>query len=129
MAREQSFTPQNGARPNVEKIAIVLTDGRSNDPGLTAQEAKLLKESGVLVTTVAIGRDILNSELQAIATLPEDVFHVDHFDALEAIEAEFTKQTCNRGNRYGIILIYFSQSGCSFFSFSVRIVHSTLSIH
>ncbi|CAG5118378.1 unnamed protein product, partial [Candidula unifasciata] len=53
-------------------------------------------DTGVLVITVAIGKDILNNELDAIATLPEDVFHVDHFDSLESIEKEFAKQACNR---------------------------------
>jgi collagen type VI alpha len=96
MAREVSFTPQNGARSGVEKVAIVLTDGRSNDPDLTAQQAKLLKDSGVLVIAVAIGVDILNRELETIATLPEDIFHVEHFEVLESIQREFSRQTCDR---------------------------------
>lgn len=29
--REQVFSPQQGSRPNVKKVLIVITDGASND--------------------------------------------------------------------------------------------------
>lgn len=52
---KQMFTPAKGSRSNVPKIAIVFTDGQSNDPSGTQQQAKLLKDSGVLVLSIGIG--------------------------------------------------------------------------
>ena len=38
--RTKSFQPQNGDRPNIPNIAVVVTDGQAKDPYRTQYEAK-----------------------------------------------------------------------------------------
>ena len=43
-ARVNSFTSENGKRPYAAQVAIVITDGFSNDWKRTAKEAKRLRD-------------------------------------------------------------------------------------
>jgi Mg-chelatase subunit ChlD len=38
------FNSANGARPDVKKIGIVITDGQSNVPTQTSEQAELAKQ-------------------------------------------------------------------------------------
>lgn len=91
------FTSAKGSRPNVPKIVIVFTRGYSSDKMATKDEAKLLKTSGALVLTVGIGAGVNDQELQAIATLPDDVFIAATYDVLDAVHKEATERICERG--------------------------------
>ena len=51
--RQQILTLNRGDRPGVENAVIVMTDGRSNNPTQTAQEATHLK--GVSKDVISIG--------------------------------------------------------------------------
>ncbi|KAK0047862.1 collagen alpha-1(XII) chain [Biomphalaria pfeifferi] len=94
-ARTTSFSTASGARPNVGKIAVVITDGNSNDPVLTAQAAAALKQSGVTTIAVGVGTNIAQSELLAIASSPSDVFNVNDFSVLEAIKKGLVQTACH----------------------------------
>jgi len=48
-ARTESFSTLHGARVGVPKILVVMTDGQSTSPPLTAQEARVLHYSDVKV--------------------------------------------------------------------------------
>lgn len=98
LAREQMFTAAKGSRPDVPKIVIVLTDGQSTNGLETANQARLLKNSGVLVLSIGIGNGVNKQELQTIASLPQDVFQVTNFDVLDTIQKQVTNKTCERGN-------------------------------
>jgi len=45
--REQVFSTSAGARPNVPRIAIVITDGRSSNPTATAAEADKARQDNI----------------------------------------------------------------------------------
>jgi len=65
MAYELSFQSQNGDRPDVPNFAIVFTDGGANIRETeTFVEATRLKNAGVHVTVVAVGRDMNNVALR-----------------------------------------------------------------
>ena len=89
-ARTYSFQPGNGARPNAVKIAIVITDGKSNRPVYTSAEAKLLRQHGVVIFAIGVS-GAKRAELNAIATDPDHshVFFVTYFDALNFIKKNY----------------------------------------
>ncbi|XP_021364449.1 uncharacterized protein LOC110457477 [Mizuhopecten yessoensis] len=95
-ARETSFTAANGVRPNSAKIAIVITDGKSNSAGATANEANLLRNDGVTVFSVGVGAGPKTSELNSMATDPDNqhVFVVNNFDALTQIKSTLQQKAC-----------------------------------
>ena len=104
-AREVSFHPRNGARPNAVKIAIVITDGKSNRPDDTSAEAKLLRQHGVVIFAIGVGDGPDQLELNAIATDPDHshVFFVTDFDALNFIKETIKHKACEGTN---LIYIY-----------------------
>lgn len=49
--RENVFTTKGGARSNVPRIAVVITDGRSSNPTRTASEADLARKDNIGIKT------------------------------------------------------------------------------
>ncbi|BFZ02959.1 hypothetical protein BsWGS_05998 [Bradybaena similaris] len=92
-ARKEAFTTTCGCRDG-KKIAVIITDGCSDDTSQTEQAAKRLFESGVLTLAVGVGNYINRTELECIATLPEDVYTVDNYSVLETIKDELAGKTC-----------------------------------
>ena len=83
-------------RANAAKIAIVITDGKSQSPSATAQEAQKLRDKGITVFSIGVGSGIQESELKAMATDPDNqhVFVVNNFDALDLIKASLQQKAC-----------------------------------
>uniref|UniRef100_A0A8C2WJA0 Integrin, alpha M (complement component 3 receptor 3 subunit) n=1 Tax=Cyclopterus lumpus TaxID=8103 RepID=A0A8C2WJA0_CYCLU len=84
------FTPQNGARSNVKKVLVVITDGESNDRGELQSAANLAEKANIVRFAIGVGGAFNNvnakNELDTIASSPqENVFRVGSFDALEQI--------------------------------------------
>lgn len=77
-------------------IAIIVTDGQSNDASLTAAEAKKLRDAGVTVLAIGVGSGVSKTELNAIATDPDSthVFAADNFDALKSLKALLSTKAC-----------------------------------
>ena len=55
---EEMFTRENGAREDVTGIGVIITDGRSDDPQLTWQNAMEAREGGIHLITLGIGKII-----------------------------------------------------------------------
>jgi collagen type VI alpha len=92
-ARLQAFA--HGGRPNVPKVVVVLTDGRSYSHTNTVTQANLLKKiPGIKVISIGIGTSIFKSELLAIATDSAHMFTVAGFDSLAAIKSEIAFAAC-----------------------------------
>lgn len=96
LVREVMFTEDNGNRPNVPDVAIVITDGRSRDREETIEEAIKTHKDGITVFAIGVGSRISETELYAIASSPPDqfVFEVKDFQGLSAIETTLQRKTC-----------------------------------
>lgn len=91
-ARETSFYWY--ARTGVSKIAVVITDGKSNSNPDTLKEAVKLRNSGVIIFSVGVGDGVDRSELRGMASRSSYVFDVATFNALDSIRDRLTKTAC-----------------------------------
>lgn len=91
-----SFTPRAGGRPGdraFKQVAILLTDGRSQDLVLPA--ALAAHRAGIRIFAVGVG-EALREELEEIASEPKaaHVFHVSDFDAIDKIRGKLRRRLC-----------------------------------
>uniref|UniRef100_A0A2C9KNZ1 VWFA domain-containing protein n=1 Tax=Biomphalaria glabrata TaxID=6526 RepID=A0A2C9KNZ1_BIOGL len=93
-AHNTAFNVSHGARTNVGKIAIVITDGNSQNHAQTAQAAERLKNSGVKVIAVGVGNSISRAELLAIASNEKDIFNVSDYSVLNDIKNALVTSAC-----------------------------------
>ncbi|XP_062591929.1 collagen alpha-1(XXII) chain-like [Saccostrea cucullata] len=91
-ARTTSFGSYG--RNDTPKIAVIITDGKSNDKSTTLSEAQLLRNNGVIIVSVGVGGGADMSELQGMATKTSYVFDVSTFNALNSIRDKLAKTTC-----------------------------------
>lgn len=82
--REEMFTAVHGDRPEVPNVAILITDGNSQQPDITKIEAEISKEAGIHIFAIGIG-NVLLYEINAIASEPleENVFYFRDFEKLQ----------------------------------------------
>ncbi|PWA15401.1 hypothetical protein CCH79_00008591 [Gambusia affinis] len=90
------FTERNGARPaerGIQKVAILLTDGLSQDYVL--EPSKAAARAGIRMFAVGIG-EALKEELEEIAAEPKNahVFHVTDFNAIDKIRGRLRRRLC-----------------------------------
>lgn len=93
--REKIFLTNRGSRPNVPRVTILITDGKSSDS--FKDPATKLKKADVEIFAVGV-KDAVRSELEAIATEPVEthVYTVEDFDAFQRISKELTQSICLR---------------------------------
>ena len=74
-------TAFSNARVNegIPRVVILLTDGRSNNPTLTAQAATRVHNDNIEVYSVGIGSGINEAELHIIASDPSYVYLITDF--------------------------------------------------
>lgn len=98
LARDEMFTTRNGARPGVPKILVLLTDGAQTGKGSTdpAIPAKQLRDAGVYLIIIGIGKQIDLNEIQNMAGDTGRFYTAASFD--ELITSDFingvTETTC-----------------------------------
>ena len=104
--RRHFFSARHSPRDSIVRIAIIVTDGRSDHPLATSHEATLLRDSGVHVFAVGVGQDIDMGELHAIASKPAEdyVNTVDNYDALNSIKELLAIKAC-QGTLYIFYLL------------------------
>ena len=86
--RTQMFTRENGDRPDVHNIVMLITDGVSNvNPTLTVPEAIRAQAENIQIYAVGIGLAD-TSELAKIASKPatENTFTVQDFAELDVLK-------------------------------------------
>ncbi|XP_073348827.1 collagen alpha-1(XII) chain [Pagrus major] len=93
--RERIFQASRGARANVPRVNILITDGKSSDA--FQDPATKLRNSDVEIFAVGV-KDAVRSELEAIANKPAEthVYTVEDFDAFQRISKELTQSICLR---------------------------------
>ncbi|XP_064195946.1 collagen alpha-1(XII) chain isoform X2 [Anguilla rostrata] len=93
--REKIFIPARGARTNVPRVTILITDGKSSDA--FKDPATKLRKADVEIFAVGV-KDAVRSELEAIANEPTEthVYTVEDFDAFQRISKELTQSICLR---------------------------------
>lgn len=94
----------DNVRPGVPKIGIVLTDGLSNNPERTKEEAYLAREEGIIMFVVGIGWGVDESELGAIGSEPKENFilQIDDFFSLSTIKDKLAIKAC-KGKIYYLV--------------------------
>lgn len=90
------FTEREGARPavlGIQRVAILMTDGRSQDYVL--EPSKAAHEAGIRMFAVGVG-EALKVELEEIASEPKNahVFHVSDFNAIDKIRGRLRRRLC-----------------------------------
>lgn len=91
-----SFSKEAGGRLSnrtVKKVAILLTDGRSQDHVL--DPARAAHQAGIRIFVVGVG-EALKEELDEIASEPKSahVFHVSDYNAIDKIRGKLRRRLC-----------------------------------
>ncbi|XP_065060896.1 cochlin-like [Rhopilema esculentum] len=98
LAQSQMFHSSFGARRGIAKVLIVFTDGRSKS-GVTRVRAaaEKLKDAGVNMISVGVGRRISTAELHAMASQPtsKHVFRVPTPSLLSSIVSRVKTVSCS----------------------------------
>ena len=93
--RETSLTQQKGDRAGAHNVVIVMTDGISNNPSATENEANLLKKLPD-TTVIAIGiAGADKNEVAKIATDPTNCKLLANFDDLDGFVTELNEMACS----------------------------------
>ncbi|XP_035695727.1 uncharacterized protein LOC118429352 [Branchiostoma floridae] len=92
------FTRANGARDGVEKIIILITDGKATDQ--VNEPAQYVKNKGAHVFTVGVAKYKI-SELKLIASNDDYVATADDFEDLDRIRDKVLEVVCqaDKGKR------------------------------
>merc|ERR1719204_751930 len=88
---------QLGARrQGVRHVAIVLTDGNSQETRLTKQAAADARVAGLEVFAIGVGHEVSAQELHNIASDNRHVFMVSEYHMLEDIKERLAFETCDK---------------------------------
>jgi len=102
-ANKTILNEEYGMRPvstGVPKVVVVLTDGQSNvSPLLTIPNAQLIKDRGISIVSVGVGKTLSQKELEGIASNKDDVYNVDDYDGIFQILDELTITACKQPAR------------------------------
>ena len=89
------FSAKGGSRPEVAKILIVITHGRSDNALGVARASMALKEKHVTIMAVGIGEEVDIEELFLMASTTEDVILVSTFSALKSRVGRVRNKVCD----------------------------------
>ena len=95
LALTDLFSAKGGSRPDVPKILVVMTFGRSDNALGVARASMALKENHVMVLSVGIGEEVDMEELMLMASTAEDVITVKSFSALKKRVARIRDKVCD----------------------------------
>ncbi|XP_074656744.1 uncharacterized protein LOC141909958 [Tubulanus polymorphus] len=81
-------------RPGVQKIGVVITDGKSYENYQTVKQAQLAKQEFIKLYALGIGNKVDRKELHQIATDPTYISSVYDFHILERIKTDVSRTAC-----------------------------------
>ncbi|KAI4878650.1 hypothetical protein NFI96_023259 [Prochilodus magdalenae] len=93
-ANEKLFALSERGPNGIAKIAVVLTDGKSQDAVLEAAEAA--RKKGIILFAIGVGAETEDAELRAIANKPSStyVFYVEDYKAISKIREVIRQKLC-----------------------------------
>ncbi|GAB1607321.1 cartilage matrix protein-like [Argonauta hians] len=92
---QNGFSKAKGARSNVHKVVILITDGQSVYTRDTAKAADALHNNNIEVIPIGVGKDVSETELKILASKYEKLHLVKNYDSLKkALEDHVSKVTC-----------------------------------
>jgi hypothetical protein len=89
------FSQNAGSRVDMPRIALVMTDGKSESFRLTSQAAMKLKAMGVTIVTLGIGNGVDRKELVAMSTSENYVLYVESYAALSTRVQQIREKVCD----------------------------------
>jgi collagen type VI alpha len=100
----EQFTAFNGDRPNIKNIAIVITDGESNeDEYRTISDAVAARADGITIFSIGVTDAVNAREVQEISSMPQrrdDNYWLSaDFNVLERISTTVARQSCEIDTR------------------------------
>ncbi|XP_037535829.1 matrilin-4 [Nematolebias whitei] len=101
----EAFSPEQGDRPKVPNVAVIVTDGRPQDR--VTEVAADARDKGIEIYAVGVARADMTS-LRAMASPPfeDHVFLVERFDLIHQFGLQFQDKLC------GLDLCAESEHGC-----------------
>ncbi|XP_051749706.1 integrin alpha-X-like isoform X4 [Ctenopharyngodon idella] len=115
---EEMFSEKVGMRSNSQKLLLVITDGKSNDPKEEFKNVILkANERDITRFAIGVGKEYSHPELEVIASSPQFVFETESFSALTTIlnqlrEKIFSIEGTDMGN-FSSFQMELSQGGFS----------------
>lgn len=100
------FTSARGDRRDVHNVAVVITDGRSDNEDDTWREAIELRQTGTLVISVGIGGGVKTKELNGMASDPitQNVLVAPDFETLsDDLISTLSNAICNSECTIGLL--------------------------
>ena len=93
---DEMFSQSSGARPNVPRIAILLTNGGSLDSQAAITQANIARQAGIGINVVGVGSNINTQEVNQIANQPSGshVITVNSYDNLQSVTNNIIQQAC-----------------------------------
>ncbi|XP_026878697.2 collagen alpha-1(XXI) chain isoform X2 [Electrophorus electricus] len=93
-ANDKLFTLSKRGPNGIAKIAVVLTDGKSQDAVLEAAEAA--RKKGIILFAIGVGSETAEAELREIANKPSStyVFYVEDYKAISRIQEVIRQKLC-----------------------------------
>uniref|UniRef100_A0A8C1EQM1 VWFA domain-containing protein n=1 Tax=Cyprinus carpio carpio TaxID=630221 RepID=A0A8C1EQM1_CYPCA len=90
---EEMFSEKVGMRSNSQKLLLVITDGKSNDPKEEFKNVILkANERDITRFAIGVGKEYSYPELELIASSPQFVFETESFSALTLILNQLKKK-------------------------------------
>nr|KAG5687842.1 hypothetical protein BaRGS_016950 [Batillaria attramentaria] len=96
-AADTTLKTYYGARSNAVQMVVVITDGQSSNNTATLEQAKRLRDKGVIIFAVGVGSSIDRNELNAMASDPDSdhVFTVSSASAMDDIKETLQEKICS----------------------------------
>ena len=97
---QQVFNQNAGARGNVPRIAVLITDGGSANPAAAVAAANKARTENIGLMTVGVGSRVNHAELNSVADKPssDNVFTVSSYDNLDSITDRLISSMCKGGS-------------------------------